>query len=209
MGVMTAEQIAQKENLPAPNATDAPLSQRIESVSRLIQAGFDPEGSAKALGLPPIRHTGQLPVTVQPEPTPADPAPRPDRRAAVRAVVLDVVARFTAREGGQAKQAAKEGPEAFGRWLNRFYGREGTGLASALRALVALHLAHDGAQDDPGPIAQGLADAYMRRSKDELESLKASDLVREVDGLVKRWQTARPMEMADAIAALKENSHAA
>lgn len=42
-------------------------SGQIESVGALVRAGFDPEDALRVLGLPPIKHTGSLPVTVQPE----------------------------------------------------------------------------------------------------------------------------------------------
>lgn len=40
---------------------------RVNAVGQLIRAGFDPESSARALGLPEIPHTGLPPVTVQAE----------------------------------------------------------------------------------------------------------------------------------------------
>lgn len=45
---------------------------QIESLGALIRAGFDPEDSLRALGLPPIEHTGATPITVtqDDEPTP-------------------------------------------------------------------------------------------------------------------------------------------
>lgn len=41
---------------------------RVNAVGQLIRAGFDPEASAGALGLPDIPHLGLPPVTVQSEP---------------------------------------------------------------------------------------------------------------------------------------------
>jgi hypothetical protein len=38
-----------------------------ETAGILVRAGFEPVDSAKIAGLPPIRHTGAVPVTVQPE----------------------------------------------------------------------------------------------------------------------------------------------
>lgn len=43
---------------------------RYQSLARLISAGYDPTESLAALGLPPIKHIGLPPVTVQPESTP-------------------------------------------------------------------------------------------------------------------------------------------
>jgi hypothetical protein len=44
---------------------DMPFGDRIEALGTYIRAGFDPTDAAMALGLPPVRHTGRLPVTVQ------------------------------------------------------------------------------------------------------------------------------------------------
>ena len=35
-------------------------------VGQLVRAGFDPEASLKAVGLPSILHTGLVPITVTP-----------------------------------------------------------------------------------------------------------------------------------------------
>lgn len=42
-------------------------SQRIADAGALVRAGFDPEAALAALGLPAIKHTGLVPVTVQGE----------------------------------------------------------------------------------------------------------------------------------------------
>lgn len=50
------------------NSTMVPLDGvSVNSVGALVRAGFDPEASVAALGLPPIKHTGLVPVTVQGE----------------------------------------------------------------------------------------------------------------------------------------------
>ena len=49
---------------PLPAKVD---TQDIEAAGALIRAGFDPADSLRVLGLPPIKHTGSLPITVQPE----------------------------------------------------------------------------------------------------------------------------------------------
>lgn len=43
------------------------LGSKIVDLGSLVRAGFDPEASLAALGLPPIKHTGLVPVTVQGE----------------------------------------------------------------------------------------------------------------------------------------------
>lgn len=46
---------------------------RVEALAAYVRAGFDPTEAADALGLPAVRHTGRLPVTVQ---KPDDTAPQ-------------------------------------------------------------------------------------------------------------------------------------
>lgn len=77
--VMPREEVRELEDLkplatavgfletPNNNAADP----RFEAVGALIRAGFDPNESLAAVGLPPITHTGKLPVTVQSDPAPA------------------------------------------------------------------------------------------------------------------------------------------
>lgn len=68
-GIMTPEEARALEDwAPLPGTID-PGS--VEALGALVRAGFDPVASAAALGLPPITHTGRLPVTVQSN----DPAP--------------------------------------------------------------------------------------------------------------------------------------
>lgn len=52
---------------------DATFKEKIDAAGALVRAGFDAAGSLAACGLPPIKHTGALPVTVQAEDTPARP----------------------------------------------------------------------------------------------------------------------------------------
>jgi HK97 family phage portal protein len=62
--VITAEEARALEDLaPLPARVD---KGDIESVGALIRAGFDPTDALRVLGLPPIKHTGSLPITVQP-----------------------------------------------------------------------------------------------------------------------------------------------
>lgn len=44
--------------------------ERVDALSAYVRAGFDPIEAATSLGLPPVAHTGHLPVTVQPDGTP-------------------------------------------------------------------------------------------------------------------------------------------
>ena len=45
--------------------SDAFNKDRVEAVASLYRAGFDPEAVLAALGLPPIKHTGAIPITVK------------------------------------------------------------------------------------------------------------------------------------------------
>jgi HK97 family phage portal protein len=68
-------------NTPNNNFTDP----RIADLGTLIRAGFDPESSAAAVGLSPIKHLGLVPVTVQGEnvATESKVSPPPARSEAV------------------------------------------------------------------------------------------------------------------------------
>jgi hypothetical protein len=45
----------------------ASLEQRVRSAAELVRTGFEPDPSVDAVGLPPIPHTGEVPVTLQRE----------------------------------------------------------------------------------------------------------------------------------------------
>ena len=48
----------------------ASLEQRVRSVTELVRTGFDPVASVDVAGLPPLlTHTGEVPVTLQPQET--------------------------------------------------------------------------------------------------------------------------------------------
>jgi hypothetical protein len=50
----------------ATNPDELSFDERVQALSRYVQAGFDPEAASLALGLPVVQHLGNLPVTVQP-----------------------------------------------------------------------------------------------------------------------------------------------
>jgi len=63
--IYTSEEGRALQDLPPlPAKVD---TQDIEAAGALIRAGFDPAAVLIALGLPPIKHSGSLPITVQPE----------------------------------------------------------------------------------------------------------------------------------------------
>lgn len=45
----------------------ADISAKVNAAGALVRAGYDPEAAAAAVGLPPIKHSGLVPVTVQGE----------------------------------------------------------------------------------------------------------------------------------------------
>lgn len=64
------------------------LSDRVNAAYLLVRAGYEPEGAAGvnvALGLPPIKHSGLVPVTVQVDPS---ALPSPSRNGSTPAGVL-------------------------------------------------------------------------------------------------------------------------
>lgn len=95
---------------PADDASfDRADLDRVNAVGQLIRAGFEPEASASALGLPAIPHTGLPPVTVQNEPLTQD-----DLRAVMgrlsRVADLNEVNRASLIEGlnGSSQQVVTE-----------------------------------------------------------------------------------------------------
>jgi HK97 family phage portal protein len=67
LGALEVGEIRALEDLPPlPDKPPAPpdLAGQIEAVGQLIRAGFDPAASLALFGLPPIAHTGLVPVTV-------------------------------------------------------------------------------------------------------------------------------------------------
>jgi HK97 family phage portal protein len=82
-GFLCADDVRERENMnPLPNGTGQvflmPLNmvpsdtvptakERIEALGGLIRAGYDPAESLEAVDLPPIKHMGAPPVTVQPK----------------------------------------------------------------------------------------------------------------------------------------------
>lgn len=221
MGVMTPDQVAKKENLPAPKDRQAPIADRIENVGQLIRAGFDPQASLEAVGLPGIKHTGLVPVTVtadtkapphalpQAPPPPVAPPPPPAKakaqrmNAAIRTLTIELVTRFARREGEKAKRAAKQGPGALAAWAADFYPAEAQVLADYLAHPVELQLAEAGLEGEARTIARRLAEEYVERSQEEFLDLPAAGLEGRVLHLVDAWDARRAAEFADKITALE------
>lgn len=63
-------------NMSPATADGMSPQQRYDALGGLVRAGFDPEAAAAVLGLPAIKHTGLVPVTVKSDAPPAAPANR-------------------------------------------------------------------------------------------------------------------------------------
>jgi len=90
---ITSNQIADRENLPRSDApvadelwfplANAPASaydehgmtwaQKLNAVGILVRSGYDPTDALVQLGLPEIKHTGAVPVTLQVDPSTLTP----------------------------------------------------------------------------------------------------------------------------------------
>jgi HK97 family phage portal protein len=138
-------------------------------------------------------------------PPPADDEPADDAAdQAQRALVLDIAGWFLRRESEKARRASRRGPMEFQKWVEEFYGREVNVLAERLAPAVALRFALLGAKVDAAAMAQQMAEAWVARSKRELLSLRAAGLEEQTEQAMQRWSLHRPVEMADAFAALEE-----
>lgn len=104
-GIMSENEVRLRENMnPSPGLNEPqrsinqgrslPVREQIDALGGLIRAGYDPQDSLRVVGLPRIRHTGNPPVTIQPEegspqrgvappppPQRDEPAPPPRRPA--------------------------------------------------------------------------------------------------------------------------------
>lgn len=67
-------QRAAAESLVVASPAEMSFAERVTALADYVRSGFDPMDAAEQLGLPPVRHTGALPVTVQ---TNDKPAPLP------------------------------------------------------------------------------------------------------------------------------------
>lgn len=70
LGALEVGEVRALEDLaPLPDKPASPpaLIDQIEAVGQLIRAGFDPAAALEFLGLPPITHTGLVPITVTQE----------------------------------------------------------------------------------------------------------------------------------------------
>lgn len=221
MGVITKQQVAQQENLPAPPETasdELSIQEKVDAVGALIRAGFDPQASLQAVGLPSIPHTGLVPVTVKPEeePPPAPPADdgserSAERVASLRALALAWVIPYVKREAARIRAAAKK-PAELEAWARSFYEREHLVLAQQLEPLIRFRVEQEGLAGDVTIMAERVAAEHVAESRDEVLGLRARDLPFELEQLARRWEKARPLRLAERIMALSgpvEDSDAA
>lgn len=190
--------------------TDATTRANVQKLY-VDMGAMTPEYVAKLENLPKPPEE-PLPAPAPAEEDPPEDDPPPDAAGqAQRALVLDIAARFGRREAEKARRASRRGAADFQRWAEEFYAREVDVLAEMLRPAVALRFALAGVDGgDAVAASRGLAESYVVQSKHELLGLRAAELETQAETLLQRWALHRPVEMADAVAALKvEENHAA
>lgn len=190
MGVMDAEQVARQENLPKPKPKPAPAT-------------------------PPVAAPPPPPPAPAKEPAAEEIPARSVRvTTAQRALLTAIVTRYIRRESENAKRSAKKGPAAFQEWVEAFYsGAEGAVLRESLEPAVALCMATTGMEAAAPMVVDVFAARHQERSKTELLAVRAKDLEAAVPAVLKRWETARAVEIVEelmaAIDAAEEREHVA
>lgn len=161
----------------------------------------EPEPDAGPPALPAVKVLPQEPMKALP------PANDKQMRIALRALVADAAARFSRREAERVKRAAKRGADGLAK-LDELYADEAMVLRGYLAPAVRLVMAHAGLDGDAEEVAGGLASAYVERSKEELLALPARNVEDSAGQLVARWETGRPLELAERVLADYGGSHA-
>lgn len=154
----------------------------------------EPEEDAGPPALPAVKVLPQEPMKALP------PANDRQMRIALRALVADAAARFSRREAERVKRAAKRGADGLAK-LDELYADEAMVLRGYLAPAVRLVMAHAGLDGDAEEVAGGLASAYVERSKEELLALPARNVEDSAGQLVARWETGRPLELAERVLA--------
>jgi hypothetical protein len=173
MGVLDAEQIAEKENLPKPKPKPEPVP---------ADPAAPPPGEPK-------------PLTMNSKTFAADRANLMD--AASRFVKREA---YFVRRATKPGAILKRG---FAEALDEFYRDESAVLRGYLLPAVRLSLACRGLEGDAVDVCRRLAEAYAERSKEELLDLPVKDLDAKADGLMARWEMSRAIELAEQILALQ------
>ena len=178
-GFMSVNDIRRSENM---NDIGKDGDRYLEPVN-MVEAGTEPPAPAPA-----------------PEPDPA-PANKARMAAARRALLVDGLGRFVRREAAATKRASKRGPQGFQAAVQEFYGGAPGVLRGCLEPAVRFLMDVYGPGEDPGQVLERLGAGYLHRSKEELLSLKASDLEAEVERCMdRRWGAA--LEFVDEITTL-------
>src|SRR5262245_60000685 len=138
------------------------------------------------------------------EPAPPPPPAEDQERvvSAQRSLVIGLVSRFVRREAAKGRRAAKHGPQGLARWVGEFYESEGEMFGQDLLPVVEFHMARTGAPGDARELSRKIAADYVERSKEELLDLRSAQLEDQVVKLTERWETKRPLEVAETIAAI-------
>jgi HK97 family phage portal protein len=209
-----------------PSSPVPAISDRADTVGVLVRAGFDPAESLKAVDLPPIKHLGVPPITVQKEEEPGggdpNPVPPPLRTAAAlpsesvrglspqviaaqRVMLADAVRRNLAREKDKARATATHGPERLRAWVGEFYaGPYVDAFRRALLPPIQLHVALTESDRDPDQVARDFVDAHVIESRRQFHALldnPSTDVLGAVEELMARWDIERVNTIPDAVMA--------
>lgn len=178
---------------------------KAESYKAYLDMGvIDPEYIAKKENLPAPKPKPAPAAAPAPAPP---PAPQDDQQAqlgdervrvALRALVADAVGRFARREAEKVRRSVKRGAAGLAD-LDGLYGDEAMVLRGYLAPAVRMVLAQAWSTEDPEVVAARLSDDYIRRSKEELGALPARNVEDVAGQLVARWETGRPLEVAEAL----------
>lgn len=173
---------------------------------------LDAEQVARQENLPKPQPREAAPAPARPA---AAPAAGPDGRVweASQGLLLAELGRFMRREAENVRRASRKGPQAFGEWLEGFYGDdEEAVLRTSLEPALRLCLVAGGSEGDPRQIAGGFARGYLARSKAALLEVRARDLEKAVGAVLRAWESSRSaealVELRGAMAPAREETYA-
>lgn len=170
-----------------------------ENFKQYLDMGvISPEYIAAKKNLPPPPKKEQAPPPVAQDAPPQQDDER--MRAALRALVVDGAARYARREAAKVRTLVKRGAEGLAK-MEELYAEEEAVLRGYLAPAVRIVLASAVSPDDAEAVAARMAAEYVARSKEALLALPARNVEESAGALVTRWETARPLEVAEALLA--------
>lgn len=188
-----------EELLALLTVNDTRLKNKADAAGVLIRAGYDPKDVTDVVGLPPMKHLGMLPVTLQPEEqSPPPPAPEPPDEPeddpevveAQRALLVHAVGLMVKIEAQEARRAAEKGRLKV--WAGEFYPRHQVRLLQALEPVVRAVMP----LGDWRQTAERMALEMVEQSRAELAGVTEAGAVDLVAG---RWEIERPSEVAGRV----------